>query len=57
MEIVIILRDRNESAWIIKETKIQDTLEVIKKLKWRWVGRIAKRKVNRWSSRLFCVIR
>lgn len=57
MEIVIILRDRNESAWIIKETKIQDTLEVIKKLKWRWVGCIAKRKVNRWSSRLFCVIR
>ena len=48
----ITLTDRRRETWIREKTKIKDIIQVIKQLKWKWTGYIARMNANRWTKRL-----
>ena len=35
-----------------KKTKVKDIVQVVKQLKWRWAGHVARMNDNRWTKRL-----
>ena len=35
-----------------RKTKIKDIIQVVKQLKWRWAGHVARMNDNRWTKRL-----
>ena len=45
-------KDHKTAHWIHEQTKLQDIIETIKKLKWNWVGHIARMNDNCWTQRL-----
>jgi len=46
----ITRRDRKTNEWIRAQTKVEDVIKIAKKLKWRWVGHIARRTDGRWAT-------
>ena len=47
----IKLIDKVPNLEIRQRTKINDILEEITKLKWKWAGHVARMKDNRWTVR------
>ena len=41
------IRNKKRPTWIKEQTKVRDTIEVIKQ-KYKWLGNITKRKTNRY---------
>ena len=35
-----------------KKLKVKDIIKVVKQLKWRWAGHVARMNNNRWTKRL-----
>ena len=48
----ITLKDRKKSTWITEYTRVKDIIQVVKLLKWRWVGLMARINDNRWPIRI-----
>jgi len=45
-------RNRKGLTWIREKTKVKDIIQVVKQLKWRWAGHVAKMNDNRYTERL-----
>ena len=45
-------RDRKTAQWIRAKTKVQDIMETISKLKWKWAGHLSRRTGNRWKTKV-----
>ena len=43
-------RDRKRSTWIRESNKVRDIIQVVKQLKWRWAGHVARMNDNRWTK-------
>ena len=48
----ISLRDKVRCSVIRQKTGVKDVIIKIKEAKWRWAGHLARRKDNRWTTRL-----
>lgn len=48
----ISLRDKIRSEDIRRRTNVTDILERVARLKWQWVGHVARQDYNRWTSRI-----
>ena len=48
---MIMSIDKVLNLEIRERTKINDSLEEITKLKWKWAGHVARMKDNRWTVR------
>ena len=48
----ITWRDRKTAQWIREKTKVRDIMETISKRKWNWADHVARRKDNRWTTRI-----
>ena len=48
----ISLTDRKTNIWIREQTKVKEILDIIKEMKWRWAGHVARMKDNRWTVRV-----
>ncbi|CAH2258858.1 jg12564 [Pararge aegeria aegeria] len=46
----VSLRDQIRNEEIRRRTRVTDTAQEVAKLKWKWVGHIARRNDGRWSS-------
>ncbi len=49
---ITLRRDRKLAPWIREQTKIDDVLTTIKKMKWSWAGHIMCRTDNRWTKKV-----
>ena len=47
----IKLIDKIPNLEIREKTKVNDIIEEITKLKWKWAGHVARMKDNRWTIR------
>ena len=45
-------RDRKRNTWIREQTKVTDVICRVKKLKWNWVGHLARRNDDRWTTKV-----
>lgn len=45
----ITLRDRVRNKEIREQTKVTDIIEQFARLKWQWVGHVARQNRNKWS--------
>ena len=43
-------RDRKTNVWLRQQTGVQDIVCRMKKLKWQWVGHIARTTDHRWTK-------
>ena len=50
--LVITMRDRHRSAWIMAKTGVKDIIQVVKKQKQRQAGNVARINDNRWTKRI-----
>lgn len=48
----VSLRDRVRNEDLRRRTGVQDIIERITRLKWRWAGHVARTKDGRWSKKL-----
>ncbi len=48
----ITWRDKEQTACIRKQTKVEDILITIKNKKWTWAGHVLCRRDNRWTMRV-----
>ena len=45
-------RNRKRNTWIREQTKVTDVICRVKKLKWNWVGHLARRNDDRWTTKV-----
>ena len=45
----VILKVRNSTNWIWKQSSVTDIIKIIRECKHRWVGHVARRGDNRWT--------
>jgi len=45
----ITRRDRKRNEWVRSQTKVQDIIEAVMRLKFKWAGHIVRRMDGRWT--------
>ena len=46
----ITRKDRKTNQWIRDQTRLEDIVVVVKRLKWKWAGHVVRMNDNRWTK-------
>ena len=46
----ITRRDMKRNVWVRSETKVQDIIETVMKMKFKWAGHSVRRTDERWTA-------